>query len=187
MKYMHLINENDLEEIFSSSWLYGNNSFYVIDKITKTHRTDIQFSSHLEYSKYIKNSYDSGNTIIVKNLESFHPKIRAAALKYGMLVDVHMYLVPPKGTDSFDYHKDDCDVTIVMVYGSKRFYIKESGEEKVFNLNEGDSLFIKKEFEHRALPTGPSCLLSFGIKEVWNYYVPGGLEKSNFQTSAKDL
>lgn len=175
---MHLLHPSDLESIFSSYFLLNQNSFYVIDPKTKTYQTDMRFTSLVEYANYIKRRYIDGRTIIVKNLENYNEAIKIQSLKYGIEVDVHMYLVPPNGGDSFDFHTDERDVNVFMVYGEKVFEIKRNNEVLKYHIKAGESLFIKKGEEHRASsPAGASCLLSFGTLLREDYFVPGGLDQ----------
>jgi len=78
---------------------------------------------------------------------------------------LHLYLVPENGESSFNYHSDDRDVLVHLVYGRKQFFIKDSkGEERSVLLEAEDELSIPKGTLHKAIPRGASCLLSFGIE-----------------------
>ena len=172
---MQILNSEDFDSIFSNSYLFETNSFFVIDKKTKTYDTSIKFTNFLDYAKYIRDSYLSGHTIIVKNLELVSHKIKKESTKHGLNVNVHMYLVPENGEDSFDYNKDDRDVYIHMLYGHKSFSIKRMNNEVNYDLSEGDTLYIAKGEVHKAIPQGKSCLLSFGVHHDVIYQVPFSL------------
>ncbi|WP_127714889.1 hypothetical protein [Halobacteriovorax sp. HLS] len=174
-----LLSSDDIEKIFKSSHLFSLNSFYTIDPTTRTYDANIKFESYIEYSTFIRKSFLAGETIIVKNLENFTPKIRMRCSELSSNVDVHMYLVPPEGRSSFQYHIDDRDVEIEMIYGEKDFFIKENEREKVVTLKKSDRLTIPKGTFHKAVPKGPSCLLSFGILEPINYDIPGGITQED--------
>lgn len=170
-----LLSSKDILNIFKSSYLFSLNSFYTIDSKTKTYDTNKEFSSYIEYASYIRESFLSGETIIVKNLECFTPAIRKRCAELASNVDVHMYLVPQDGDSSFDYHTDDRDVQVEMIYGEKEFLIENNGTKSSVFLKQSDRLSIPKGTLHKAIPKGPSCLLSFGIFEPINYEVPGGI------------
>jgi hypothetical protein len=169
---MYLLNKSDIIRIFNSSILYEKNSFFVIEPESREYRTDLTFNSAVDYAYFIEQSYKSGKTILVKNLELFNKEITDESLKYGEFVDVHMYLVPEGGRGSFDFHSDDCSVTIKMIYGKKTFEIKKAnGELERHLLVEGDRLDIDYPLEHRATPHGASCLLSFGRRGELSYQI----------------
>ncbi len=178
---MHLLNKNDLLSIFNSSILYENESFFIIDPLSQEYDTQVQYSSIIDYASKIEEAYNNGRTIIVKNLENFSQKIAVESLQYGDCVDTHMYLVPPSGSDSFKFHKDSCAVTIKMIYGKKTFELRDhSGNIKSYNLTEGEKLEIPLYTDHRAIPTGGSCLLSFGDNGARSYPIGSFFESCNF-------
>lgn len=185
---MHLLNKEDFDKIFNNGSLYMKNSFYFIDKETKTYQTNIKYDSYLDYAKEIKRRYIEGHTIIVKNLENFNlPLITQSAL-FGKNVDVHMYLVPPKGFDSFDMHEDDRDVYVTMVFGYKQFHILRNGYLDKRTLYEGNYIHIPKGVKHQAFPSGKgSCLLSFGVEDSSDFDIVGGLTSEDVCTNLKDF
>ena len=124
--------------------------------------------------------FKTGHTLIVKNLENYNENIIKRASEFGEGTNVHMYLVPSGGEDSFDYHQDDRDVFVHLVSGSKKFKIKDSYGEKEHHLWAGDELFLKKGTLHKAIPTGASCLLSFGVGSTSNYLVPSQFKAQDF-------
>lgn len=181
---MSLLSKKDIEDIFSSSFFYENECLYIIDKETKTYQTDKAYKNFLEYAGAVRRAFLSGHTIIVKNLEKYNSAIQKKCFELGENVDVHMYLVPPEGTSSFDYHVDDRDVWVHMVYGKKEFHIREPNNEKVTHLSPGDFLFISKGTEHKAVPHGASCLLSFGIApKPLTYKIPSGITVGDLETN----
>jgi mannose-6-phosphate isomerase-like protein (cupin superfamily) len=178
-KCLHLLSKNDIEDIFKDAKLYENKSFFVIDSITKEYDTNISFDSLSEYSKRIRESFKRGCTIIVKNLEMYNQEIRSHCAKIGKNVDVHMYLVPPNGKQSFNFHQDDREVKVHIVYGSKTFILKNNDKEKSYLLESGQFLDIPKGTIHKAIPNGSSCLLSFGFEKEVSYQVPFGITKED--------
>lgn len=171
---MPLVTKNDIENIFASGSLYEKKSFFVIDSATLTYDTSKQFNSFLEQSRYLRDSFVTGHTLIVKNLENYNADIQKQAARYGLNVDVHMYLVPPNGSDSFDFHSDDSDVYANMVYGEKTFLLRHESDIS-YRLKAGDELYIPQGVLHKAIVNGPSCLLSFGVRNDVRYFVPGGV------------
>ncbi len=185
---MPLLSKAEIADIFSSSYFYENKCIYIIDKITKTYQTDKNYNSLLDYADSIRQAYLTGHTIIVKNLEKFNSDIVKKCAELGVDVDVHMYLVPQNGASSFEYHFDDRDVWVYMVYGEKEFYVRQLSGEKATYLKMGESLFIPKGDEHKAIPHGASCLLSFGISSgVVDYKIPVGINMLDLETSLKGV
>ena len=133
-----LLNPEEIIQIFSCGELYDKASFYFIEKDTETYKVDRDKSNFLLESEFIYQKYKDGHTIIVKNLKNYNKTIRKKCAELGKDVDVHMYLVPPNGTDSFPYHRDERDVVVHLVHGEKIFYIKdETGEiTKLCRLND---------------------------------------------------
>lgn len=183
---MFLLHKKDLEDLFSSSYFYQNQLIYAIDPVTQTYQTDQKFSNFIEYAKFIKQAFQNNQSIVVKGLENFNLKIKNFSLQFGADVDAHLYLTQSSSASSFDFHADDKEVQIVMVYGSKEFTLIESGVQKKYLLHEGHTLRIPKGVLHRAKSVGPSALISFGFLEDEHYYVPGGLQSSDFLTSSED-
>ncbi len=178
--YGPLITPKEISEIFSSGWLYDQNSFYFIDRSTKNYDEARDKTNFIKESKLLYEKYQTGHTLIIKNLESCNEVIKQRAKNLGDNTDVHMYLVPPNGKDSFNFHQDDRDVIVHLVSGQKTFYLKDGDHEKEYKLKPGDELFIKKETWHKAVPDGPSCLLSFGSCEFANYLVPTQFKAKDF-------
>ena len=176
---MNLLTSSEISSIFNDSYLYEKNSFHVLEKADYTYNEARPRESFIKEALFLKNSFKAGHTLIVKNLENFNESIRLKAAKLGRVVDVHMYLVPHGGLDSFDFHTDDKDVYIHMVYGKKKFILKEIDGEKEYLLSDGDELFIKKGVVHKALPLSGSCLLSFGVDTSVSYQIPGGIEEKD--------
>lgn len=181
-KYSYLLSPQELVEIFSSGTLFEAGSFFIIDPETNTYNEYRKTGPMEEESKLLFQKYSEGATLIVRNLEHFNEPIRSYCAKLGRFVDVHMYLVPPNGNAAFEYHKDDCDVIVHLVYGKKTFYIKDSeGNETEHVLHAGDELFIKQNTYHKAKPHSASCLLSFGHYPHEDYKVGTHFTPEHFQ------
>ena len=155
------------------------NSFHYIEN-DLTYDKNRQEESFIEESKLLYKKYSEGHTIIVKNLEHFNENIRKKAAELGPYVDVHMYLTPKSAEASFPYHTDKRDVLIHMIYGEKTFALKKENEEEMHALKANDELFLPKQYAHKAIPNGASCLLSFGMKELNNYSIPTEFSENDF-------
>jgi mannose-6-phosphate isomerase-like protein (cupin superfamily) len=176
---MLLLTKKEIENIFNDGFLYENNSFFVIDKNKKEYNTNLVFETYLETASYIRKYFLEGHTIVVKNLENYNKNIRHRCADLGRDVDVHMYLVPTNGEDSFNFHTDDREVIIEMIYGKKDFIFRNKETLQHHSLREGDTLKIPLGVEHKAVPKGSSCLLSFGINTREYYSIYGGIRNSD--------
>lgn len=179
LKYTPFLSKQDISDIFNDGELLEKESFFVIDKKTKEYNTVKKFQTYLETASEIRKFYLDGHTIIVKNLENYNEKIRKACASLGREVDVHMYLVPDNGNDSFDFHIDDREVYVNMVYGEKEFIFRNDNFNESHYLCEGDALNIPLGTYHKAIPKGKSCLLSFGINPREYYKIYGGIKFSD--------
>ena len=193
-KCLPLLTKIEVENIFQRGELYEKHSFYFIEKGSKTYNTEIRFESFVHYACEIRNNFLKHQTILVKNLEKFNEKIYLESQKLGENVDVHMYLAPEEGSDSFDFHQDFKDVLIVLIYGEKEFHLVEGKKTNVYHLSAGDKLFIKRGIFHKAISRGRSCLLSFGYQKdsaciesvafkpfchIDSYFIPMGIKMSD--------
>ena len=89
--------------------------------------------------------------------------------------EIHFVFDPLIIYDSFDFHIDDTDVWLKMLYGEKVILCKGSDGIERHHLKAADELFIKKGVFHKAEPMGPSCMLSFGYNGKVFYQVSGGI------------
>jgi mannose-6-phosphate isomerase-like protein (cupin superfamily) len=160
-----LLTNEELDNIFFNYDLHDKNSFFIIDKNTKTYQTNRKRESFVDDAALIRKCYEDGHTIVIKNMEHFNASIQEAAQELGEGTDVHLYLTP-EGGDSFEYHTDDRDVWVKMVRGKKMFVKRYTGMTTLTKLEENQCLFIREGLEHRAVPIGPSALLSFGVLET---------------------
>lgn len=169
-----LLNKQNILDVFRASYLYEMNSFHILEKDSKTYDQNRVRGSFIQEANNIYNAFSSGHTIIIKNLEFFSEEIKVRCKDIGTNIDVHMYLVPPNGSDSFPYHQDDRDVVVHMLYGEKLFSIKKdnNNESLSHTLQMGEELSIPKGTWHKATPKGGSCLLSFGKVSIENYASP---------------
>lgn len=174
-KPQELLNINEIEEVFANSDMFEKNSFNVITESGEYDFTEQLITMKLEASR-VRQAFKSGCSVRVENMEDWNMSIatRANELKYG--TDVHMYLCPPvENPTGFNWHTDDRDVYIHMIYGTKVFEVKEYDNTATYKLMPGDLLFLPSKFEHRAIGSGASCQLSFGLPENDSYYIPEGI------------
>jgi hypothetical protein len=160
-----LLSSPSPEEIFFDYELHALNSFFVIDPNSKEYQTNRKKESYLDDMNFILNSYKSGKTIVIKNLEFFIDLTE----EFGKGIDIHAYLVPQNkdnNGDSFNWHTDDRNVWAKIIYGEKIFALRYSANETIMEnyikLKTGQKIHIPKGQWHKAIPTGASCLLSIG-------------------------
>lgn len=162
-----LLKKDEIDNIFYNYELYEKNSFYIIDKKRKEYNEDNRASDFKTHVEILKKASSEGCTVVVKNMEYFNDEIKEAAQELGSGTDVHLYLVFDKENgDSFNWHVDDRAVWVKMIYGEKIFAIKSAANETKFvdyiKLKQNDLLYIGLR-EHKAIPLGPSAMLSFGL------------------------
>lgn len=161
----------EIESLFKDGFLLEQESFYVIDKDTGEYDTLHYESCAEDEANGIRNAFLKGNTVIIKRLESYNDKLKEACnlFDYAEHVNLHCYIAP-EGGRSFDWHVDDREVQVRVLYGDKIMLVKEEGQEKSFHLQPGDWLNIPKGVEHKAINVTPTIMFSFGIvrdSEKW--------------------
>lgn len=165
--YSLLKDPEKIKEIFFDYELHSLNSFFVIDSIKKEYQTNLKFENILDKMIYIKKAWEEGKTIVIKNLEKFIDLTD----EFGENIDIHAYIVPPSSAngDSFDWHTDDRTVWVKMLWGQKlfalRYFANETRMDNFIKLNKDQKIIINKGQYHRAIPMGPSCLLSVGLPD----------------------
>ena len=163
-----LLSDKEIEQLFFNYDLHQKKSYYVINKEHKGYETDRPIKNFMDDARYLKEKYESGHTIVIKNMEHFNASIQEAAKELGEGTDVHLYLAP-EGGDSFGWHTDDRKVWIKMERGSKIFATESWANEtkmiQYIKLHQGNCLVIHKGQRHVADPIGPSVLLSFGVAD----------------------
>lgn len=161
-----LLSDKEIEQLFFNFALHEKNSFFVIDKEKKGYDTERRHETFMDAARYLKAKYESGHTIVVKNMEYFNASIQEAAKELADGTDVHLYLAP-EGGDSFPWHQDDRAVYVRIERGEKLFALRtkanETTMEQYLKLRTNDVLYIGKGQWHKATPIGPSVLLSFGL------------------------
>lgn len=163
-KFDILLTLKEINQVFNCSILLNDYKLYVVEN------QEVQVfdhaDNHLDEIKRIKDAYHEGKTIVAKGLENWNEKVRGFIQWLNMPgIDVHLYASPKNGT-SYDWHTDDRHVVVRMLFGKKKFFIKEDGKSKEYHLSKGECLFIPRGTQHKAITDGPSYHLSFGIANL---------------------
>jgi len=115
--------------------------------------------------------YEGGATIVLESLHRYWEPLtdfcRDLEQALGHRLQVNAYLTPP-GAQGFAVHRDDHDVFVLQVWGSKHWIVYDrDDEDRVLidrEIERGDSLYIPTGFPHAAR-TGRSASahLTIGI------------------------
>jgi mannose-6-phosphate isomerase-like protein (cupin superfamily) len=146
------------EDFLSSPYLYDQG----LVKIIKGERSYDAYSVSDVLANYDK-------PIKIEGFERFSQSLYdecerlAEHFNHAGPITCHLF-ISPKDSMSFPMHVDLDDVVVHMVSGEKVFE-SPSGD---FVLSEGDSLFIPRGTEHRAINTESSVMLSFGLERFIN-------------------
>jgi hypothetical protein len=147
----------EISSILTNTNLIERNSFHVIKD--GVYENLDRSNDHMSEINRVKEAIESGQSVIVKDLEMWGGEITAACNYLGPQTTAHMYIAPPS-SNSFPLHEDDTDVVVAMLYGQKIFYLEDPKVQR--ELVSGDFLEIKKGRLHCAEPQGWSCHISFG-------------------------
>lgn len=101
--------------------------------------------------------YSEGATIILESLHRYWRPLtdfcRDLELALGHRLQVNAYITPP-GAQGFAVHRDDHDVFVLQVFGSKRWIVYDRDDEEHMvvddDVERGSSLYIPKGFPHAA-------------------------------------
>lgn len=95
--------------------------------------------------------------------DSFHPGTIATAYDEVSsetgVKELHLYISFAKNSSTFGRHNDPVDVLIVQSIGSIMYAFDDN---RTYELNPGDSIFIPKGVYHSPFTSGPRVTLSFG-------------------------
>jgi len=143
-----------VEDVIASAHVYEqnmikvvrNNASYVVNNLNE----------YLELSTYpIKiEGYERFNSVMFRECKAL-----ASHMKHQGFVSCHLFL-SPKASVSFAMHTDPDDVVVHMVKGRKLF----ESPDGVLELSEGQSIYIPRNYPHRAINTEDSIMLSFGLE-----------------------
>lgn len=155
------ISIQEINSILTNSNLIEKSSFHVVRK--GVYENYDRSNDHISEIKRITEALSTGHTVIVKGLEMWGGPITDACNILGNQVTAHMYVSPPNGT-GFNFHKDDTDVYVAMLYGTKLFDFQDQPST---SLNPSDIIYIPKELAHRAKSVSWSCHISFGVPKEY--------------------
>lgn len=161
------LNKEDINNILSQSQFYLNGLIYAIDE--HGYDLDVVNQPVIDYQRQMIDAYHSGKSIVIKGLENYNESISNYARKLGYGVDVHLYIAPEKGGTAFGFHTDEREVVLHRVYGEKNYEIKRGKYTLVYHSHYDQGILIRQGEEHRAIPMGPSAIISFGVPE--NYEI----------------
>lgn len=107
-----------------------------------------------------------GCTVKVEGLEKYNEslflKCKEIGQKYNHFGPVTCHAFRGfENSFSFPLHTDPDDVLLLMLYGEKKIMI----EEKEITIKTGDEIFIPANTKHKAIYTGDSLMLSFGLEK----------------------
>lgn len=141
-------------------------SSYTVSGAGPRRATEEVVSPALVYARY-----SEGATIVLEGLHRYWPPLtefcRDLELALGHRLQVNAYLTPP-GARGFDVHRDDHDVFVLQVSGSKHWlvYDRDDADRVLVDdvLARGGCLYVPKGFPHAARTTqSASAHLTVGV------------------------
>lgn len=119
------------------------------------------YKSWSDFITHLPNLVADKVTFKVQGFETFNKEIYnkcyELSLHWKSPVDCHAYW-SYAGQNSFDMHKDPCEVAIFVCSGTKILTV----DSQTFNLKENDHIFIKANTPHKASHDTDCLSLSFG-------------------------
>jgi quercetin dioxygenase-like cupin family protein len=115
--------------------------------------------------------FNAGATIVLEGLHRYWAPLtrfsRSLELELGHRIQVNAYITPP-GSQGFAVHRDDHDVFVLQLEGSKKWTVYDEADEDLAliedEIQEGDALYIPRGFPHAAkTATATSAHLTVGI------------------------
>lgn len=149
----------------------------------------VHYSTHAGFADpaRIKSLLDKGATLLLRCIEHWHAPtatmLDALSGELGRPIEA-FYFVTPEGHQGLPLHRDDADVLVVQVAGSKRWRVHEGpgdagwaagaigdgpqpAEVLATTLSKGEVLYIPRGFAHQAVGDGGlSVHLSLTIREA---------------------
>ncbi|MEU7411978.1 cupin domain-containing protein [Streptomyces sp. NPDC042638] len=140
-------------------------------------------------ARRIRELLDKGATLLLRCVDQWHAPTRtllaSLAAELGRPVEA-FFFVTPAGRQGLPLHRDDADVLVVQVAGSKTWHIHEGPADENWHagrvtdqdgprppellrttLHPGDVLYVPRGFAHRASgDQGLSAHLSLTVREV---------------------
>jgi len=133
----------------------------------------------------VRRLLDDGVTLLLRNVEHWHATTRELVTRLeedlGLRVETFLFITPP-GEQGLPAHRDDADVLLLQINGSKHWKIYGGPQSPHWkpgragnvgpalldeSVHEGDVLYIPRGFAHEAVGEDSlSVHLSFTIREV---------------------
>lgn len=144
-------------------------STYTTPPGPRSRGTEALVSPAMVYARFYE-----GATIVLEGLHRYCEPLaafcRGLELDLGHRLQVNAYITPA-GSQGFDVHRDDHDVFVLQLWGSKRWSVFDRNDEDVILIERdivgGDSLYIPKGFPHAAQTTDEvSAHLTVGILTI---------------------
>lgn len=141
-------------------------SAYAVPPSAKARTRELRVSPALVYE-----NFRAGATIVLESLHKYWRPLtdfcRDLELVLGHRLQVNAYITPP-GSQGFAVHRDDHDVFVLQVHGSKHWTVYERDDETDPVIDRvivrGDSLYIPAGFPHAATTeASASAHLTVGI------------------------
>ena len=115
--------------------------------------------------------FEEGATIVLEGLHRYWEPLtdfcRELEISLGHRLQVNAYITPP-GSQGFDVHRDDHDVFVLQVWGTKHWTVYDRADEERILIDEtiqpGAALYIPQGFPHAATTgSATSAHLTVGI------------------------
>ena len=139
---------------------------YTSSPSTRSRAKDAVVNAALVYERF-----EEGATIVLEGLHRYWEPLtdfcRELEIALGHRLQVNAYITPP-GAQGFDVHRDDHDVFVLQIWGSKHWIVYDRKDDDRMLIDEviesGTSLYIPTGFPHAAT-TGEaaSAHLTVGI------------------------
>ena len=177
-RFADLTSLDDLDRIVSSLGLRSSSlrmvkdgqtlppSAYTIPPAARSRGTEAIVNAAAVYERF-----SEGATIVLEGIHRLSEPLamfcRGLELDLGHRLQINAYITPT-GSQGFDVHRDDHDVFVMQIWGSKRWSVWDRDDDSVLlieqDITEGDCLYIPEGFPHAAATTNEvSAHLTVGI------------------------
>ena len=160
-----LMDETDILNMLRNEYLHDMHSHFIVSGEGRYDDTrNFEYGIVPDRIKKLEEAYQNGQTIVIKEIETWNQKIIDKCASFQAPTNVHLYLSPARAT-GFGWHTDDRDVFVIVQMGEKLFEVEEpDASMSTYRLKEGQILFIPYGARHRAIAENiPSIHLSFGV------------------------
>jgi mannose-6-phosphate isomerase-like protein (cupin superfamily) len=127
-------------------------NFKVNEKLELKVRTFNNYGFTTHYGDNIKKVFDIKNTVH----HTFKPS--------EPICTTHLYISFLSSSESIGMHSDNTDVYFVLAKGKMKWIIEEVKDNFVlYEMNEGDMIYIPKNVPHDPIPLSPRVGISIGF------------------------